>query len=118
MPIPLLGEGIGHLLDIILSIPAAKGGIILVDEIENGFHYSVMEKVWEIIGQFADEYKVQIFATTHSEENIRAAHRAFFNNISDDFIFHRLERINNEIQTVTIEEDLLQTVIEMDAEIR
>lgn len=118
MPMPLLGEGIGRLLGIILAIPAAQDGILLVDEIENGLHYSVMEKVWMVIGQLTDEYNVQLFATTQSEENIHAAHRAFSDGEPNTFLLHRLDRINDEIQVVTYDEGVLDAAIEMDAEVR
>ncbi|NEN92473.1 MAG: ATP-binding protein, partial [Okeania sp. SIO3H1] len=49
IPVSLMGEGMGRLLSIILSIMNAKEGTVLIDEIENGIHHSVMEKVWQSI---------------------------------------------------------------------
>jgi hypothetical protein len=46
---------------------------ILIDEIENGFHYSFYPKLWEIIGKLARETYCQVFATTHSYECIGGA---------------------------------------------
>lgn len=36
----------GRLLFMILFIMNIRGGIVLIDEIENGIYYLVMEKVW------------------------------------------------------------------------
>ena len=66
IPVQLMGDGISRVLNISLAIAGQPGGMVLVDEIENGIHYSVMEKVWRAIGAFARSYDVQLFATTHS----------------------------------------------------
>ena len=42
-PIPLraLGDGVNRLFGIALALAHAKDGLLLIDEIENGIHYSV-----------------------------------------------------------------------------
>lgn len=77
IPVPLMGEGMSRILSLALSIASSPGGMVLVDEIENGLHYTVMEKVWQAIAAFARHYDVQIFATTHSHHCIKSACRAF-----------------------------------------
>ncbi len=51
--------------------------VVLIDEIENGIHHTVMRDLWEVIVKHSRESNTQIFATTHSYECIEAAHRAF-----------------------------------------
>ena len=77
-PIPLrsLGEGMNRLFGIALALTTAKDGILLVDEIETGLHYSVMPDVWRLIFQVAERLNVQVFATTHSWDCIEAFERA------------------------------------------
>ena len=118
VPLPLMGEGLGRLLSIILAIAQAQGGIILIDEIENGLHYSVMTDVWKAIADAARRADAQIFATTHSQECIRAAHRAFNTRETYDFRYHRLELVKDEIQAVTYDRETLATSDEMDLEMR
>lgn len=77
VPVPLLGEGVGRLLSLILAVQTTAGGIILVDEIENGIHYSVLGKVWEGLAVATAQAKAQLVATTHSQECLEAAHAAF-----------------------------------------
>ena len=92
VPIQLMGDGMSRLLSVALAIATAPGGIVLVDEIENGIHHSVMEKVWKAIGAFASSYDVQLFATTHSYECIGAAYRAFEEDEDDELRLFRIQR--------------------------
>ena len=41
---------------------------ILIDEIETGFHYSMFDKLWEVIATTAKKNNCQIIATTHIYE--------------------------------------------------
>lgn len=43
-----------------------------IDEIENGLHYTVQAEFWTYLFRLAQQFNVQIFATTHSIEMIRA----------------------------------------------
>lgn len=92
IPLHLMGEGMTRILSLALAIASTPGGIVLVDEIENGIHHSVMEKVWKAIGAFARSYDVQLFATTHSYECIGAAYRAFEADEEDELRLFRVQR--------------------------
>ena len=46
--------------------------ILLIDEIENGLHYTTHYEFWKNIFKLSKELNVQIFATTHSLEMIKA----------------------------------------------
>jgi AAA15 family ATPase/GTPase len=107
-----------RLLNLVLYIANSSDGIILIDEIENGLHYSVMEGVWRAIGKAARDFDVQIFATTHSLECIRAAHRAFSEGDQYDFRLHRLERVGGKIEAVTYDQKALDISLEQGWEVR
>ena len=66
-----MGEGIQRLLCIVAAIATNPGGTLLIDEIDNGLHYSALRILWKGILQAAREYDVQIVATTHSAEALR-----------------------------------------------
>ena len=51
-----------------ISLISAKGGVLLIDEIDTGLHYTVMADMWKLIAQTAAELDVQVFATTHSSD--------------------------------------------------
>jgi hypothetical protein len=121
LPLYLMGDGMLHLTNYVLQIANAQNGILLIDEIENGLHYSAMTNVWKAIASVAREYDVQIFATTHSWECIRYAHEAFSSskNYDEDFRLHRLDRQNNgDITVVTYDKESLGASLEFGMEVR
>ncbi|MCC6553820.1 MAG: ATP-binding protein, partial [Polyangiaceae bacterium] len=68
-PVPLrsLGDGVRKMFGFALGLEAARAsGVLLIDEIENGIHYSVHEALWRFIIAAARRSDVQVFATTHS----------------------------------------------------
>lgn len=73
-PVPLrsMGDGVNRILTIILAMVNCQDGYLLIDEFENGLHYSVQEKLWEIIFSLAERLNIQVFATTHSNDTIKA----------------------------------------------
>lgn len=48
--------------------PVLKGGVVLIDEIDTGLHYSVMQKMWKMISARSVDLGIQVFATTHSRD--------------------------------------------------
>jgi len=65
-----LGDGMNHVLCILLAIVNCENGICLIDELENGLHYSVQGKLWEMIFMLSEKYNIQVFVTTHSRDCI------------------------------------------------
>lgn len=61
-PVPLtsLGDGMNRVLGIMLALIAAKGGLLLIDEVENGLHYSVQADLWRLILEMAEQLDVQV----------------------------------------------------------
>lgn len=66
-----MGDGINRILTIILAMLNCKNGILLIDEFENGLHYSVQYELWKIIFRLSEQLNVQVFATTHSIDALR-----------------------------------------------
>lgn len=67
-----LGEGINRYIAILCAIWANKDGVLLIDEIENGIHYTNHKKLWEIIFQASVDANCQLFITSHSKECLSA----------------------------------------------
>ena len=112
IPVQLMGDGMSRILSLALAIASAPGGTVLVDEIENGLHHSVMERLWKAIASFARSYNVQLFATTHSYECIGAAYRAFESDEDDDLRLYRIELSKGKMRAVTYDRARLKTVLE------
>jgi energy-coupling factor transporter ATP-binding protein EcfA2 len=71
LPINLMGEGMQRLVLIISTIISRAGGFVLIDEIDNGLHYSVLRILWRTILQTAQSHDVQLIISTHSAEALR-----------------------------------------------
>ncbi len=73
-PVPLksLGDGMIRILQLALKLVSAQGGFLLIDEIENGLHYSIQEQVWAWLFEVAERLDIQVFATTHSWDCIES----------------------------------------------
>jgi AAA15 family ATPase/GTPase len=67
-PLGTMGDGVGRMLGIVLAIVNAKDGILLVDEIDTGLHFSIMSDMWKLVWETAKKLNVQVFATTHSSD--------------------------------------------------
>jgi AAA15 family ATPase/GTPase len=120
IPMTLMGDGIDRVASILLSMSEAQDGVVLIDEIENGLHYSKLEQFWSVIYQAALTFNVQLFATTHSYDCIRAAHQAFEQQHSEDFRYHRLDRIRDdgEIVMKSFPPKGLELALELNYEVR
>jgi hypothetical protein len=71
-PIGSLGGGIWRMLSMALAITQCRDGMLLIDEIDTGLHYTVMRDMWKLIFTAAEEFGVQVFATTHSDDCIKS----------------------------------------------
>jgi hypothetical protein len=71
VPLGSTGDGMRRLLALSISLIHAKGGYLFIDEIDTGFHYSIMAKMWELVVRTAKESNIQVFATTHSSDCVR-----------------------------------------------
>lgn len=72
LPLRSLGDGVLRLFHIMVALVNARDGILLVDEFENGLHWSVQSKLWEMIFKLSERLNVQVFATTHSRDCIKS----------------------------------------------
>jgi hypothetical protein len=118
MPLPVMGQGMVRLCAIMLAIANVPGGTLLVDEIENGLHHTVLPDVFKAIGQAARISDVQVFAATHSWECIEAAHAAFLADPAYDFRLHRLERVKGQIKDFVFDAESLGVALEAGLEVR
>lgn len=73
IPLNLVSSGVTKLVGILLGIANQAGGVICIDEIENGFYFDRLPSIWHLIFEFAERFDVQVFASTHSWECLQAA---------------------------------------------
>ena len=72
VPLASMGDGLTRLFHIGLAMANASGGILLIDEFENGLHWEVQKQLWEALFKASSHFGVQVFATTHSNDCIQA----------------------------------------------
>lgn len=107
VPIPMVGEGLNRLAQIVLAICESSGGIVLVDEFENGFHSTSLPGIWKGIAYAAGQSDVQVVATTHSLECVRAAADAFEGAAGPELSVYRLDRAADGTRVTRFDRDAL-----------
>lgn len=70
LPVSMSGDGLRRFLNIVAGSANPQNTILLIDEIDNGLHYSAYKKLWEAIFALAVSTNKQIFVTTHSKETL------------------------------------------------
>ena len=119
VPLALLGSGSKRLTSILLGLTYSDKGVVLIDEIENSFHYSVLEGLWTSIAEFTENYSGQIFVATHSKECTEAALKIFSKKKQHlDFRLHRLDRKIDKTEIFTFDKNQLEAALETGWEVR
>ena len=118
-PVPLrsFGDGLNRMFDIILSLVNVPGGLLLIDEFENGLHHSVQLDAWRMIFRLAQSLDIQVFATTHSKDAVEAFQEAAAETPEEGVLVRLTRRGDAIIPTVVGEEDL-GVAIRYDIEVR
>lgn len=93
-PLGSVGDGMKRLLALSLHLLSAKGGYLLVDEIDTGLHYSVMVDMWKLVIETARRLDVQVHATSHSLDCVHALAWVRESNpeFASEVTLHRVER--------------------------
>lgn len=106
IPIGSMGDGIWRILGLALSLAKSEGGILLIDEIDTGLHYSVMEDMWKLVTATAKKHNIQVFATTHSRDCVDSLAAVCRENVSDnsEVTIQRIEREKNRSVAYTEQE--------------
>jgi hypothetical protein len=72
VPLSVYGDGIRRTLLLAESVVKARGGLLLIDELETGIHVSALGGVYSWLVRACRDLDVQLFVTTHSLEAIDA----------------------------------------------
>ncbi|NEO87096.1 MAG: AAA family ATPase [Spirulina sp. SIO3F2] len=117
-PLKTMGDGMWRMLGIALALVTEKGGVLLIDEIDTGLHYTAMVDMWRFIWKVAKKLDVQVFATTHNSDCWRSlAAIANEEKPSEDGItIHRIEK--GASRSIVFEEPDIVIAAENDFEVR
>lgn len=119
LPLKSLGDGVLRLFHISLHLVNAQGGIVLIDEIENGIHWSVQDRVWNVVFELAERLDVQVFATTHSRDCVDGFGKSWQDK-PEAATFHRLDRRRGDDMVIAVPYNCatLSDALESDVEVR
>lgn len=118
IPLKTMGDGLTRLFHIILALVNSKNGFLLIDEFENGLHWAVHAKIWDIILRISEELNVQIIATTHSRDCIKGFYEVWGSK-EESASFYRLEADStNGSKIIGYTCEMLADAIESEVEVR
>jgi len=113
------GDGLKHYISIICSLYACANGYLFIDEIDNGIHYTQLDKLWEIILTISKQQNVQVFATTHSKECIESYARVAKELEDKDIKYIKMSRLKDgKIMAGVRDYDMLQYTMNDGHEVR
>lgn len=118
LPIRMMGDGAQRCLDIAVTLASDESVLLGIDEIENGLHYSTLEPIWKWLATVSATRNMQIFVTTHSEECVQAACRAFSALNDDGLRVIRLDRRAHETGATVYDRNLVAAAERLGVEIR
>ena len=116
IPLQYTGDGLVKLLNICIAIIERRDGLLLIDEIETGLHYSMYKKLWSIIDKLSDKSRCQIVATTHSYELVSAVKDGIEK--SSDFSYFRMGQKKNVVSSFRYSYEMLSNAVSSDMEVR
>ena len=93
VPIGSMGDGMWRMMAMAIAIAHCKDGVLLIDEIDTGLHYTVMANMWRLVFGALKELNVQVFATTHSSDCIRSLAELCYleTDVADNVTLQRIE---------------------------
>ncbi len=110
------GEGFQRIFQIALLFAVARNGIVLIDELENAIHFSLLQQFVGFLHQLARVYGVQVFVTTHSAECVRA----FVENedIAQQTVGYTMVVVDGKIEARRLAGDRLARVLSFGGDLR
>lgn len=117
-PVGSFGDGMRRLLAVSLALVGGENGCLLIDEIDTGFHWTVMEDMWRLVVEGAGRSNVQVFATTHSYDCIKGLGELVRSrpDLAESVAVHKVHRKLE--QAVAIPGGEIPIAVEQDIEVR
>lgn len=118
IPIGSMGDGIWRMLGLSLALVSAKDGVLLVDEIDTGLHYTALEDMWKLIWETSKKLNVQVFATTHNSDCWKALEALTSREDvgEEDISIQRIEK--DAPRSVAYNKEEIATAVDRETEVR
>lgn len=119
IPVNLMGDGARKIVSLLTTIYDCSDGVLLVDEISNGFHYSVMCSLWKVLIDAAKRKNTQLFITTHDVDSIKGLRDAALEQEKANVTtFKLLKTSDDELKAYHYSLDSLDYSIRQEIEVR
>jgi len=119
IPVNMMGDGARKIVSLLTAVYDCKDGALLIDEISNGFHYSVMCSLWKVLINAAVINNTQLFITTHDVDSIKGLRDAALDTYKDIVATFKLLKTNDdELKTYHYSLESLDYSINQEIEVR
>lgn len=113
------GDGLRHYISIICALYACENGYLFIDEIDNGIHYTQLDRLWELILTLSKKTNCQVFAVTHSKEMLESYARVAKKLEERDISYTILvKNKQQEIKTIAMDYEMLLDSMAQGHEVR
>ena len=113
------GDGLRHYISIICALYACENGYLFIDEIDNGIHYTQLDRLWELILTLSKKTNCQVFAIIHSKEMLESFARVAKKLDEQEISYTTLvKNKEQEIKALTRDYEMLIDSIEQEREVR
>jgi AAA15 family ATPase/GTPase len=113
------GDGLKSYISMICALYTCENGYLFIDEIDNGIHYTQLDRLWEIILTLSKQTNCQVFACTHSKEMIdsfaRVAKKLDEQEVSYTLLVKNKQQ---ELATLVYDFEMLDYSMRMEHEVR
>lgn len=111
-----LGEGARRLFVLAMFCAKSANSVLIVDEVDLGFHYSIMSKLWKMLLEWSKKFNIQIFVTTHNQDCLYALYKIVESGIESDVKVMRIDK--NKSEPLVYDKSDLIEALESRVEIR
>lgn len=118
VPLGSHGDGMHRLLALSLALIQVADGFLLIDEIDTGLHWTLLEDMWRLVIETARKSSVQVFATTHSYDCIRGLASLVESrpDLAGEVSIHKVER--SLPRAVSFDAEDIPAIVDHDIEVR
>jgi AAA15 family ATPase/GTPase len=118
-----MGDGLKKMFKLLLYMDQMDS-LYMIDEPENGFHYSVQSQFWQLLANAGLEHGKQSFIATHSYELLESLNTLLKNKDKAKDLeglevrVYELERIEGQLQVTKITQDIMSILIKNKSDFR
>jgi hypothetical protein len=118
IPISSFGDGMKKATQLALALVRARGGVLLIDELDDGLHYSALADLWRFLVVASRQLETQVFATSHSKDCLEAIASLYRQDptVAVDISVHRLDK--GEGKSADSEARAVANLVEAEMELR